>query len=156
MHDPAGYRSDPKAQVFLSRYVALAHRLPGGPESCKAWVSSITVSELAALWDCSERSAQESLQRLKSWGLVDWTPKRGRGKRSLVQLLVHPVHIYFEQAEKALTQNALAQAGFWLGEIQRECPCIPGVEILFQQIREQLRLIPPAPCCPPLHDVELS
>ncbi len=150
------YRSDPKAQVFLSRYVRLAHHLPGEMESGPALVSSITVAELAKLWDCSERSAGESLQRLKSWGLVDWAPKRGRGKRSLIAVLVHPVHIYFEHAEKALAQNALAQAGFWLGEIQRECPCIPGVAVLLQQIREQLGLVPLTPCCPPFQDVGSS
>ncbi len=135
---------EPKGDIFLSRYVRLAHAVhENTPDG-----DGLTVADLAGLWDCSERAAQESLQRLAAWGLLRWNPQSGRGKRSAVALLVHPVHVYYERAERALTQGGLAEAGFWLGEIMRECPCIPAAAALLTHVRQQLGLTEVERCCP--------
>lgn len=137
--------NDPKRTVFLSRYITLAQSI--ADTSSPDVISSITVAELAALWNCSERSAQDSVQRLKTWGLLHWTPRRGRSNRSQVLLLVHPVHVYFERAQRAFDHEAWAEAGFWLGEILRECPCIPAATTLMKTVREQLGLSSSSSCC---------
>lgn len=132
-----------KGDVFLDRYIKLAHALHQHAEPTDA----LTVSAVAELWDCSVRSAQDSLQRLKSWGLIRWIPQAGRGKRSRLILLVHPVHVYFEKAQRALAKDAWAEAGFWLGEIMRECPCIPMASELLSEVRQNLGLTELAACC---------
>lgn len=138
---------DPKGNVFLNRYIHLAHAIHSGASDQTAAPTTMTMAELATLWDCSERSAQESVQRLESWGLLRWTPKSGRGKRSDLALLVHPVHVYYERAERALADGALAEAGFWLNEVMRECPCIPTAATLLTEIRQRLGLAGLARCC---------
>jgi MarR-like DNA-binding transcriptional regulator SgrR of sgrS sRNA len=139
---------DPKGNVFLNRYIQLAHAIHGGrlPDQT-AGPTTMTIRELASLWDCSERAAQESVQRLEQWGLLRWSPQAGRGRRSDLALLVHPVHVYFEQAERALGHGALAEAGFWLNEVMRECPCIPAAATMLTEIRQQLGLGDLERCC---------
>jgi len=129
-----------KSGIFLDRYVQLAHAVHTGPPDENPPPASLTVSELATLWDCSIRSAQETVRRLTTWGLLIWIPIPGRGNRSRVSFKVHPVHIYFNRAERALREGALPEAGFWLTEIIRECPCIPGVYDRLQHVREALGL----------------
>lgn len=138
---------DPKGTVFLDRYVQLAHAIHQGPPEQTARPTTMTIAELATLWDCSERSAQESVQRLQSWGLLAWDPRAGRGKRSHLSLLVHPVHVYYESAQRALETGALAEAGFWVSEVIRECPCIPEAFTLLVEIRQRLGLADLVRCC---------
>ena len=135
---------DPKSSVFLNRYIRLAHAIHE-----TAQPTSITIAELAKLWYCSERTAQESIQRLETWGLLRWNPKPGRGKRSDLALLIHPVHVYFEEAQHALAKEALAEAGFWLSEVIRECPCIPEAATLLTEIRQRLNMSQIGRCCEP-------
>lgn len=138
---------DPKGNVFLNRYIHLAHAIHAGSPDQTPGPTTITMAELATLWECSERSAQESVQRLEHWGLLRWSPQAGRGKRSDLALLVHPVYVYYERAERALARGALEEAGFWLNEVMRECPCIPGAPTLLSEIRQQLGLTNVARCC---------
>ncbi|NMP23326.1 SgrR family transcriptional regulator [Sulfobacillus harzensis] len=138
---------DPKGNVFLDRYIHLAHAIHDGAPDQTVGPTTMTIAELAGLWDCSERAAQESVQRLESWGLLRWSPQAGRGKRSGLALLVHPVHVYYERAAHALEQGALAEAGFWLNEVLRECPCIPGTAAMLAEIRQRLGLGRLEPCC---------
>src|SRR5690348_15965871 len=58
-----------KDNVFFDRYVAVAHSLQG---TCCAGHFEVTVAELAELWDCSQRSARQSLTRLAEYGLIKW------------------------------------------------------------------------------------
>lgn len=138
---------EPKGDVFLSRYIRLAHAIHDGPSEATAGPTTMTIGEIARLWDCSERAAQDSIQRLEAWGLLTWSPQPGRGKRSRLALLVHPVHVYFDRAERALEQGSLAEAGFWLSEVMRECPCIPAAATRLSEIRQQLGLAEVARCC---------
>lgn len=138
---------NPKGDIFLSRYIRLAHAIHDPFPEAAARPSSMTIRELAQLWDCSERAAQESIQRLETWGVLQWTPQAGRGKRSRLALLVHPVHVYFERAERALDQEAWAEAGFWLSEVMRECPCIPAAAELLETVRLRLGLSQMPRCC---------
>ena len=138
---------DPKGDVFLNRYIHLAHAIHDGSPDEIAGPTTMTIAELATLWECSTRAAQESVQRLESWGLLRWTPHAGRGKRSRLALLTHPVHVYYERAERALAHGALAEAGFWFNEVMRECPCIPAASALLTEIRPRLALADIARCC---------
>lgn len=138
---------DPKGNVFLNRYIHLAHAIHNGASDQTAGPTTLTIAELATLWECSERAAQESVQRLENWGLLRWTPQAGRGKRSDLALLVHPVHVYYERAQRALVHGALAEAGFWLNEVMQECSCIPAAAALLTEIRQRLGLADITRCC---------
>lgn len=132
----------PKAEVFLSRYLALARALPaedGFPDGVEA---SLTVADLMALWQVSARAVRDTLARLSAWGLVRWRPAPGRAQRSALRLLVHPVHVYFARAERAEAGGRWAEAAFWYGEILSDCPCIDGVEARLRRARSRLGLHP--------------
>ncbi len=146
-HKLEGMGLDPKANIFLTRYIHLAHAIDDELHDGHAQSTTMTIAEMAALWDCSERAAQESVRRLQTWGLIRWHPRAGRGKRSDLALLVHPVHVYFERAQHALEQGALAEAGFWLQEVIRECPCIPAAAMLLTDIRHSLGISNIGRCC---------
>lgn len=133
----------PKASVFLDRFVALAHRLCGDAETCRDG-AAVTIEELAEWWDCSPRAAQQTLRRLSRWGLVRWDPRPGRGNRSKLEIKVHPVFVYFDRACEAQSRGQWAEAAFWLGEILRECPCIPEVPAMLADVRQRLGLRPAA------------
>lgn len=140
--------SGPKGSVFLDRYLALAHSVaPHGQGAPRA----ATIADLARLWDCSERSARQTLGRLEVWGLLAWHPRPGRARRSEVLLHVHPVHVYYERACRAEAAGSLAEAAFWLSEVLASCPCIPEVPARLASVRTRLGLEPRradmAPCC---------
>jgi len=109
------------------------------PAACEV---SATVEELAALWECSRRAAQQTLRRLSRRGLVSWRPRAGRGRRSALQVTVHPVHAYLERALAAARRQRWVEAAFWLEEIDRECPCLPDVSRMRAEIRARLGLPP--------------
>ncbi len=138
----------PKGSVFLDRYLLLAQSPPPAGEGAPR---TATIAELAQLWDCSARSARETLGRLQTWGLLAWDPRPGRARRSEVWLHVHPVHVYFERACRAEAAGSLAEAAFWLGEVLMSCPCIPDVPDRLDAVRARLRLEPAIaetlPCC---------
>lgn len=140
--------SGPKGSVFLDRYLDLAHSAP--PDRQDATLTA-TIADLARLWDCSERSARQTLGRLQVWGLLAWHPRPGRAQRSEVVLHVHPVHVYYERACRAEAVGSLAEAGFWLGEVLASCPCIPEVPARLASVRTRLGLemrpADAAPCC---------
>ncbi|WP_243149672.1 SgrR family transcriptional regulator [Thermaerobacter sp. PB12/4term] len=108
------------------------------------------MDEIARVWGCSRRAAQQMLRRLARWGLVAWRPQPGRGGRSHLRVMVHPAHAYFDRAAVAMEREQWAEAAFWLSEILRECPCIPQVPSLLAEVRIRLGL-PPATsgwaCC---------
>ncbi|HEY8504018.1 MAG TPA: SgrR family transcriptional regulator [Gemmataceae bacterium] len=145
-----------KAGLLLQRFIALAHWVrrraagddvsrPGGGRGDHAGVhtvAQVTIDELAELWGCSRRAAQQSLRRLARWGLVAWKPQPGRGGRSILRVTVHPVYAYLDRAEIALRREQWAEAAFWLTEILRECPCIPQVPALLAEARARLGLSP--------------
>lgn len=141
-------RATRKAGPLLARFTALAHwaerhcrRAEDG--RCEALT---TVGDLAALWDCSHRAAQQTLRALAGRGLVSWEPRPGRGRRSVLRVAVHPVHAYLDRARAAQRREQWAEAAFWLGEILRECPCIPEVPAMLAEARARLGLGPdPAP-----------
>ena len=136
-----------KAEVYLRRYLALAERRAAGEGGGSEIVT--TVADLAEVWDCSPRAVRETLARLEAWSLVRWQPRSGRGRRSGLRLLVHPVHVYWARAERAEQGGRLAEAAFWYAEILADCPCIPGVDDRLRALRGRLGLpsgAPPA-CC---------
>ncbi len=102
----------PKGLVFLERYLDLAQSAPREGQHAAL---ATTVADLAQLWDCSERSARQTLGRLGMWGLLTWHPRPGRARRSEVVLHGHPVHVYYERACRAEAAGSFAEAGFWLG-----------------------------------------
>lgn len=138
----------PKGLVFLERYLDLAQSAPREGQHAAL---ATTVADLAQLWDCSERSARQTLGRLEMWGLLTWHPRPGRARRSEVVLHGHPVHVYYERACRAEAAGSFAEAGFWLGEVLAACPCIPDVPTRLAAVRARLGLSPSpaalAPCC---------
>ncbi|ADU51561.1 hypothetical protein Tmar_1448 [Thermaerobacter marianensis DSM 12885] len=142
-----------EAGLLLKRFIELAHwvrqRSAEGDASGNGGTGGepyggvlVTVDELAGMWGCSRRAAQQVLRRLASWGLVAWKPQPGRGGRSQLRVTVHPVYAYFDRAEMAMRREQWAEAAFWLTEILRECPCIPQVPALLAEARAQLGLSP--------------
>lgn len=144
-----------KAEVFLRRYLDLVRRLgPGdGAFDGAAPAIAVTVGELGTIWDASPRAVRDTLGRLAAWSLVAWRPRPGRGRRSALSLLVHPVHVYFTRAERAERDGRPAEAAFWYGEILADCPCIEGVAERLAAARARLGLaqgrgLAGGPCCP--------
>lgn len=140
-----------KAEVFLRRYLALVaywqagRTPPADPARAALWT---TVPDLARVWEASPKAVRETLRQLASWSLVSGNPGVGRGHRSALRLLVHPVHVYFSRAQRAEESERWAEAAFWYAEILAECPCIPGVPERLRACRANLRLAPdPAACC---------
>jgi hypothetical protein len=140
-----------KGSVFLDRYLVLAAAAHAGDHKVEGTALAATVADLAVLWDCSARSARQTLARLTEWDLLAWHAHPGRAHRSRVVLRVHPVHVYFERARRAEAIGNLAEAAFWLEEVQAACPCIPEVPRQLASVRTRLGLAPrgvePAPCC---------
>ena len=113
--------SGPKGSVFLDRYLDLAHVAPLGGQD--APLTTIIV-DLPRLWDCSERSARQTLRRLELWGLLAWHPCPGRARRS-ESCCRFTRSTSTVSACRAEAVGSLAEAAFWLGEVLASCPCIP-------------------------------
>jgi len=60
-----------KGAVFLERYLALASKAHSLDLTTETAALSATIADLALLWDCSERSARQTLGRLEAWGLLE-------------------------------------------------------------------------------------
>lgn len=138
-----------KAEVFLRRYLDLVEHCDQHgtlAEEHQAELST-TISDLAGVWDCSPKAVRETLHQLAEWSLVFWKPESGRGHRSTLLLLVHPVHVYFARAERAEATERWAEAAFWYSEILTDCPCIPTVPERLRVVREKLRLVAPLSAC---------
>jgi MarR-like DNA-binding transcriptional regulator SgrR of sgrS sRNA len=135
MKDTGAHRLSRKDHIYLARYLAVVD-MASGP------AVKVKVEELGELWQCSPRAVRETLDRLTQWGLLKWLPRRGRGQRSELRVLVHPVHIYRVRAERAEAGGRWAEAGFWYGEILRDCPCLPDVPGRLAAVRRRLGLGP--------------
>ena len=107
----------------------------------------VQVEELSRLWDCSPRTVRETLSRLRAWGFLAWDPRPGRGRRSSLTILAHPVYVYFLRGERATAVGHWAEAAFWYGEILDVCPCIPGVPEKLAQARRHLGLTAARSAC---------
>jgi hypothetical protein len=140
MKDTWAHRRSRKAHIYLARYLAvvdMARRRSGAASGL-----AVKVEELGELWQCSPRAVRDTLDRLTRWGLLEWLPRRGRGQRSELRVLVHPVHIYRVRAERAEAGGRWAEAGFWYAEILRDCPCLPDVPGRLAAVRHRLGLGP--------------
>jgi hypothetical protein len=135
-----------KIEVFWARYLkvaALAEPDPG--DSVCLGQLEVTLADLARIWDCSLRAAQETLRRLEALNLLQWLPSPGRGHRSRLTIRVHPVWIYEARAERAEAGERWAEAAFWYRLILENCPCVPGAAEHLEACYGQLGLVRTAP-----------
>ena len=140
-----------KIDVFWRRYLQVAAQAILVPDPGAWGRLDVTLADLAKIWDCSPRSAQASLRRLQAMGLIVWSPTHGRGRRSQLTILVHPVWIYHARAERAEAQERWAEAAFWYQAILDECPCVPDAAEHLLACRARLGLVASprltAACC---------
>lgn len=70
----------------------------------------ITTQELAALLDCTHRNMVLLLKRMQQEQWLAWTPKRGRGNRSLLTFLVSKETIALQEAQEMVQKQDLHSA----------------------------------------------
>jgi hypothetical protein len=140
-----------KIEVFWSRYLKAAALAEPHPDDRASFGHlELTLADLARIWDCSLRAAQETLRRLEALSLLQWLPSPGRGHRSRLTIHVHPVWIYHARAERAEAGERWAEAAFWYRLILEDCPCVPGAAEHLEACHRRLgldRVAPPALCC---------
>ncbi|WP_431223475.1 SgrR family transcriptional regulator [Serratia sp. L9] len=82
----------------LSQYQRLYQQLGSAPVV-------ITVSELAAMFYCSERHARTLIQQLQEQGWLSWNSQAGRGKRAQLQCLKTPDELRAAHLQRLLQQG---------------------------------------------------
>jgi SgrR family transcriptional regulator len=75
----------------------------------------ITVGEIADILECTHRNAVLLLKRMIDGGWVEWSPKRGRGKRSELRFLAHTESIVLRIAQSLVERGDLYGAIEQLG-----------------------------------------
>ncbi|MFD0588952.1 ABC transporter substrate-binding protein [Paenibacillus sp. GCM10027627] len=80
------------------------------PEARNGEPIEVTTSELAETLDCTQRNMVLLLRRMEQEGWIVWTPKRGRGNRSLL-LFKEPLEsLLLEEAEELALRGNLQAA----------------------------------------------
>ncbi|MCW3477991.1 ABC transporter substrate-binding protein [Neisseriaceae bacterium JH1-16] len=77
------------------------------------------LSALAALFGCSERNARLQLAKMQAQGWLAWSPGRGRGRRSTLQLLLSPQELQLGRLGELIARGELEQAFAQLDAPQR-------------------------------------
>jgi SgrR family transcriptional regulator len=75
----------------------------------------ITVGEIADTLECTHRNAVLLLKRMSEGGWVEWSPQRGRGKRSELRFLAHTEAIVLQIAQSLVERGDLHGAMERLG-----------------------------------------
>lgn len=66
---------------------------------------SVTMDELAFTFGCTHRNAMHIVNKMMKLGWVHWTPKRGRGNRSSLQLLMPSEEIALQSMMQAISRK---------------------------------------------------
>jgi MarR-like DNA-binding transcriptional regulator SgrR of sgrS sRNA len=69
----------------------------------------ITLEELAASLECTHRNAMILVSNMVNHGWISWTPRRGRGRRSLLQFLVQPDEIAVQSMMQAINRTDITR-----------------------------------------------
>ncbi|MEK4347934.1 ABC transporter substrate-binding protein [Paenibacillus sp. FSL P4-0184] len=71
---------------------------------------SVTMDELALTFGCTHRNAMHIVNKMMQLEWVQWTPKRGRGSRSLLQFLVPSEEIALQSMMQAISRKDVHKA----------------------------------------------
>jgi len=69
-----------------------------------------TIEELSTIIDCTARNMVLLLKRMQEAQWLIWTPKKGRGNRSSLQLLVHGEQLALQEAQEMVEKQNLRGA----------------------------------------------
>ncbi|MNO31485.1 HTH-type transcriptional regulator SgrR [compost metagenome] len=87
-----------------SQYLKLHSQFGGATEI------SVTMDELASTFGCTHRNAMHIVNKMIQLEWVLWTPKRGRGSRSLLQFLVPSEEIALQSMMQAISRKDVHKA----------------------------------------------
>lgn len=87
-----------------NQYLALHSHFNGTPNI------AVTMDELALLFECTHRNALHVVNKMVQLGWIEWIPKRGRGNRSSLQLLVPSEDIALESMMQAISRKDIHYA----------------------------------------------
>jgi len=88
-------------------YIAMwAAFSPSNPDT----VLETTIEELSTIIDCTARNMVLLLKRMQEAQWLIWTPKKGRGNRSSLQLLVHGEQLALQEAQEMVEKQNLRGA----------------------------------------------
>lgn len=62
----------------------------------------VQVQQIAELFDCSIRNARITLTRMQQENWIEWQPQRGRGKQSILRLLIAPDTLINQNIEQMI------------------------------------------------------
>ncbi|OMD29488.1 ABC transporter substrate-binding protein [Paenibacillus odorifer] len=71
---------------------------------------SVTMDELALIFGCTHRNALHIVNKMMLQEWIKWTPKRGRGSRSLLQFLVPSEEIALQSMMQAISRKDVHNA----------------------------------------------
>ncbi|ASR45278.1 ABC transporter substrate-binding protein [Paenibacillus kribbensis] len=69
-----------------------------------------TLDELAAIFDCTHRNALMIVQKMEQHDWIQWTPRRGRGRRSSLRFLIQPEDIAVQSMMQAIDRHDIKRA----------------------------------------------
>lgn len=69
-----------------------------------------TLDELAAIFDCTHRNALMIIQKMEQHDWIQWTPRRGRGRRSSLRFLIQPEDIAVQSMMQAIDRHDIKRA----------------------------------------------
>ncbi|MCC3379607.1 ABC transporter substrate-binding protein [Paenibacillus farraposensis] len=69
-----------------------------------------TLDELAAILDCTHRNALMIVQKMEQHDWIEWTPRRGRGRRSSLRFLIQPEGIAVQSMMQAIDRHDIKRA----------------------------------------------
>ncbi|WP_339315732.1 ABC transporter substrate-binding protein [Paenibacillus sp. FSL R10-2734] len=87
-----------------SQYLKLHSQFGGATEI------SVTMDELALTFGCTHRNALHIVNKMMQLEWIQWTPKRGRGSRSLLQFLVPSEEIALQSMMQAISRKDVHKA----------------------------------------------
>ncbi|MFD1907416.1 SgrR family transcriptional regulator [Paenibacillus rhizoplanae] len=81
------------------------HSQHGGPAEI-----SVTLDELALTLGCTHRNALHVIRKMADLGWINWTPNRGRGRRSKLVFLAAAEDIALESMKQAISSKDISSA----------------------------------------------
>ncbi|SFL72501.1 DNA-binding transcriptional regulator SgrR of sgrS sRNA, contains a MarR-type HTH domain and a solute-binding domain [Paenibacillus sp. 1_12] len=92
---------------LASHYVRLREKLPYAKEHQE---QEIMLDEIAAILDCTHRNVTMIMQKMDKQGWLRWTPRKGRGNRSLLQFLTPVEEVVLFLAKELVERKDLRGA----------------------------------------------
>ncbi|MEK3912875.1 ABC transporter substrate-binding protein [Paenibacillus sp. FSL H7-0331] len=92
---------------LASHYVRLREKLPYAQEHQE---QEIMLDEIAAILDCTHRNVTMIMQKMDKQGWLQWTPRKGRGNRSLLQFLTPVEEVVLLLAKELVERKDLRGA----------------------------------------------